>query len=91
MIADYIESELLPLCDFVADLHSGGSSLEYIPSALGRRPDTPQGMDEMLTMLRSLARGCYLVDTPEAEIARSPVPRTEGVRYLGPSSAAAER
>ena len=28
--------------DFVLDLHSGGSSLSYLPSTLGRRPDTPE-------------------------------------------------
>jgi predicted deacylase len=33
-IADYIESVLLPQCDFVFDFHSGGSSLTYVPSAL---------------------------------------------------------
>ena len=36
-IADYIESVLLPQCDFVFDFHSGGSSLTYVPSALLRR------------------------------------------------------
>src|SRR5437879_2250533 len=39
-IAHYIESELLPRCDFVLDLHSGGSSLTYVPTALMRRPAT---------------------------------------------------
>lgn len=34
MIAHYIESELLPLADIAMDLHSGGSSLNYIPSTL---------------------------------------------------------
>ena len=33
-IAHYIESELLPISDYVVDLHSGGSSLMYLPSAL---------------------------------------------------------
>src|ERR1700730_8018514 len=37
-IAHYIESVLLPMADCVLDLHSGGSSLMYIPSALARRP-----------------------------------------------------
>ena len=37
-IAWYISSELLPLCDAVVDLHSGGSSLMYVPSVLARRP-----------------------------------------------------
>ncbi len=34
MISHYIESVLVPLSDVVLDLHSGGSSLLYIPSAL---------------------------------------------------------
>jgi hypothetical protein len=33
-IAYYIENELVPLADMVCDLHSGGSSLMYVPSAL---------------------------------------------------------
>lgn len=36
MIAHYIETELMPRADVVLDLHSGGSSLNYIPSALAR-------------------------------------------------------
>jgi predicted deacylase len=36
MIAHHIETELMPLADLVVDLHSGGSSLNYIPSALAR-------------------------------------------------------
>ncbi len=36
-IAHFIESVLLPLCDAAVDLHSGGKTLEYIPSALVRR------------------------------------------------------
>jgi uncharacterized protein len=33
-IAYYIEEELIPMADIVCDLHSGGSSLMYVPSAL---------------------------------------------------------
>lgn len=33
-IAYWIESTLLPKADFIADLHSGGSSLSYVPCAL---------------------------------------------------------
>jgi uncharacterized protein len=36
MISHYIETELMPRADLVLDLHSGGSSLNYIPSALAR-------------------------------------------------------
>jgi predicted deacylase len=39
-IAHHIESVLLPMADAVIDIHSGGSSLMYTPSALARRvPD----------------------------------------------------
>src|SRR5262249_24358411 len=33
-VAYHIEHELVPLADLVCDLHSGGSSLMYVPSAL---------------------------------------------------------
>jgi predicted deacylase len=52
-IADYIESELLPGCDFVLDMHSGGSSLTYIPSALMRLPETAEGRARAIEMLRN--------------------------------------
>jgi predicted deacylase len=37
-IAHFIESVLLPMCDGLVDLHSGGKTLNYLPSALARRP-----------------------------------------------------
>ncbi len=36
-IAHFVESVLLPLCDAAIDLHSGGKTLDYIPSALVRQ------------------------------------------------------
>ncbi|WP_366555106.1 succinylglutamate desuccinylase/aspartoacylase family protein [Aquibaculum sediminis] len=33
-IADYIEHHLIPRADLVLDLHSGGGSLEYVPTVL---------------------------------------------------------
>ncbi len=36
MIAHYIESVLLPMCQYSFDLHSGGSSLEYVASVQTR-------------------------------------------------------
>jgi len=32
-IADYVTSTLLPMCDFVLDVHSGGKTLEFLPFA----------------------------------------------------------
>ncbi len=51
-IAYYIETELLPRCDFVLDLHSGGSSLTYLPSTLARRPDTAEGVERATELMR---------------------------------------
>lgn len=44
MIAHYVERVLLPMSDGVVDLHSGGRTLHYLPSALivadaGKKPD----------------------------------------------------
>jgi uncharacterized protein len=40
MIAHYIETVLLPQCDVVIDVHSGGQSLQYVPSThIRRSPD----------------------------------------------------
>jgi uncharacterized protein len=36
MIAHYIENVLLPMCQYSFDLHSGGSSLEYVASVHAR-------------------------------------------------------
>src|SRR5262249_11620540 len=36
-IADYIQRHLLPLADFVADIHSGGRTLEFLPFAAAHR------------------------------------------------------
>lgn len=33
LIADYITRTLLPLCDYVLDIHSGGKTMEFLPFA----------------------------------------------------------
>jgi uncharacterized protein len=43
-IAHFIERVLFPLCDAAVDLHSGGKTLDYLPSALVRR----RGADDPL-------------------------------------------
>ncbi|PZW50855.1 hypothetical protein C8P66_10168 [Humitalea rosea] len=52
-IAHYIDSELLPLADLVIDLHSGGSSLMYVPCALARQSDDPALYQKQLAALRA--------------------------------------
>jgi predicted deacylase len=34
MLAHYVETELLPLADYVLDMHSGGASLNYLPTLI---------------------------------------------------------
>jgi len=42
-IADYLQRHLLPLADLVADIHSGGRTLEFLPFAAAHRlPDAAQ-------------------------------------------------
>jgi predicted deacylase len=80
-IADYIENVLLPECDYVFDFHSGGSSLTYIPSALMRRPQTPELLERGIATLTTFgAPFGYFVDggwgdhTLTAAAARAGIP-----------------
>ncbi|HEX5796043.1 MAG TPA: succinylglutamate desuccinylase/aspartoacylase family protein, partial [Geminicoccaceae bacterium] len=50
-VAHLIESVLLPMCDMALDLHSGGKTLDYLPSALVRR----RGADDPLLAAKRAA------------------------------------
>src|ERR1700722_15665590 len=63
-IAYYIEHDLIPLADLVCDLHSGGSSLMYVPSVLlgGYRHDAD--MSKPLATLKAFASPlAYVAET----------------------------
>ncbi len=67
-VAFYIEHVLLPQCDYVIDLHSGGSSLMYIPSGLVRRHDDPARMAKAIELLKAFgAPVSYVTDAPQGE------------------------
>ena len=51
MIAHYIESVLLPRCQYCLDLHSGGCSLEYVAHAHARRPDDEERRAKTLALI----------------------------------------
>jgi uncharacterized protein len=62
-IAWYIEHELIPRCDFFADLHSGGSSLMYLPSALINRSADPERMRMLIAALRAFGAPLAYIGT----------------------------
>jgi hypothetical protein len=68
MIAHYIEKVLLPQQDFVVDLHSGGSSLQYIPSALMRSYEDKERFRKSREFLEVFgAPIAYIVESPQGE------------------------
>ncbi len=42
VIAHYVESELMPRCDYLLDLHAAGSTANYLPMLFLKRPATPE-------------------------------------------------
>jgi predicted deacylase len=55
-IAYYIEHELVTRADIVVDLHSGGSSLHYVPSALMQQDDAdPERQAKLVAVLKAFA------------------------------------
>ena len=61
MIAHYVYTELLPLADVVVDLHSGGTSLDFIPSAIMHRLDDPHLMEKTLAALQAFGAPVGLI------------------------------
>ena len=63
-IAWYIEHQLIPMADIMADLHSGGSSLMYVPSALAQLRGDEASQRQQLAALKAFA-------SPSAYVTRS--------------------
>jgi uncharacterized protein len=84
-IAWFIEETLMPQVDVLLDLHSGGSSLMYIPAALARRSDDPAAMAETVALLRAFgAPIAYLTQSPQgADRTASSAAQRKGARHLG--------
>ncbi|MCC7271511.1 MAG: succinylglutamate desuccinylase/aspartoacylase family protein [Alphaproteobacteria bacterium] len=67
-IAYWIEHAMLPQCDYVLDIHSGGSSLMYVPSTLTRRHTDPAKLATAIDLMRTFGAPCgYLTDAPNGE------------------------
>ena len=68
MIAHYIETELLPFADVALDLHSGGSSLQYIPSTLTPKSSDAEEMAKKLELMKVFGAPIgYLSTSPQGE------------------------
>ena len=50
MIAHYIEEDLLPMCDYFFDFHSGGSSLYYPATLLRGMGHSPKERDKLIEL-----------------------------------------
>ncbi len=67
-IAFYIENELIPRADLVCDLHSGGSSLMYLPSALIKRSADPARMAKLMAALEAFgAPRAYIAEGTQGQ------------------------
>ena len=84
-IAWFIEESIMPGVEVLLDLHSGGSSLSYIPAALARRSEDPVAMAETVALLREFgAPIAYLSNVPQgADRTASAAAARKGVRHLG--------
>ncbi len=60
-IAHYVQHLLLPLADIVVDLHSGGYSLEFVPSAIVHELGDRQQMDATLAALQAFGAPVGLI------------------------------
>jgi len=85
MIAHYIETVLLPKADLAIDVHSGGSSLMYIPSALIRRTDDAEKLAKLKQLLALFgAPISFVFAMPQGEDRTlSAAANRAGVAYLG--------
>jgi predicted deacylase len=65
-IAYYVEENIIPLCDTVCDMHSGGSSLHYVPSTVIARWTDPHKFTQSLALVRAFGTpAAYVLDPPD--------------------------
>lgn len=61
MIAHYVHSRVLPLCDIVVDIHSGGKTLNFVPSAVMHELEEEDRMQKTLDALLAFGAPIGLV------------------------------
>ena len=63
-IAHFIETELLPIADVLLDLHSGGASMIYLPTALARHTNDAKRAAGLEALLRVFAAPVSVFGSP---------------------------
>ncbi|HET8729206.1 MAG TPA: N(2)-acetyl-L-2,4-diaminobutanoate deacetylase DoeB [Alphaproteobacteria bacterium] len=61
VIAHYVYHHLVPLADVVVDLHSGGKTLDFVPSVVMHRLDDPELMTRTLAAIKAFGAPVALV------------------------------
>ena len=80
MIAHFLESELLPQVDYLVDLHSGGSSLMYLPTAFSWRYGDGDKTDQARELLKAFDAPISCIgDFPGEDRTMSAAARRTGV------------
>lgn len=64
-IAQFIETALLVRASLVVDIHSGGSAVEYVPSAMISQLEDPARMQELVSLARVFALPITFVLDPD--------------------------
>jgi predicted deacylase len=65
-IAYYVEENIIPHCDVVCDMHSGGSSLHYVPSTVIARWSDRAKFEASLALVRAFGTpAAYVLDPPD--------------------------
>lgn len=84
-IAHFIESSLLPGTDLVCDFHSGGSSLEYLPSTVIVRPREEHKLQYVLSLAYQFGLPVgFITDVPASgdQSLSGACERAGGIPYL---------
>ncbi|MEZ5593340.1 MAG: succinylglutamate desuccinylase/aspartoacylase family protein [Gammaproteobacteria bacterium] len=63
ILAHYVATELLPLADFQMDLHSGGHSMDIVPSSVAHQLSEPAAMAKSLEVMAAFGAPVSLVLT----------------------------
>lgn len=61
MIAHYVHSQILPMCDVVVDIHSGGKTLNFVPSAVMHHLEDDERMQNTMEALLAFGAPVGLV------------------------------